>query len=1095
MITSDNNSGRDSQPSRLSRKPLAFSLRTRMIFFLFIITAITTLSLAAIYTYFRERTVGFLSDQLRTTVDNQAKQQLEVVSLQQSLTLDGLFSSVINDVSALSSYASELLANQATLGQGEYWDAHQKLSKLSQGQWDNPNSDVSSLLIPSSVELTDQTISEINTLVYLDLNAPQVLDANPIVVAVYFMAPQGYTIYYPNIDLAAIVGDYDPTTQAFYTLANQENNPDREVVWTAPYQDPAETGLLVTISAPVYDQEDVFRGVISADVQLAKLSEQISLVQIGKTGYALLVDNSGRILAMPEAGYKDFDLSPEVVPVSETPRNNILEKGSSKLRSVSYNMVLGNTGLEQVSIDDVERYFNYKPLPSIKFSFGIIVPVDEMNAPYIEARERIIEENANTQRTSLLFLGLALLGAFVISIFIGRTITNPLASLTNAAERFASGDLNVEAKVRTSDEIGALAQTFNLMTSRLREQFATLEQRVSERTRELTLAGEAGRALSEERDLDQLLNNAVNRIQNTFDLYYTQLYLMDPSERALTLRSGTGEVGAELLRRGHRLPIGPDSINGSAAVEKHSVIVSDTTESLIFRPNPLLPNTRSEMAVPLLVGDRVVGVLDMQSQIQGRLSEDNLPAFEALAGQLAIAVENASLFAQTQQARSELESQTRHITHEGWQEFLDAVERSERMGYIFEQSEFKPVETNLVDEDEKGENILRSDIQIIGETVGKIKLKRESENAWTPNDIELVNAVSGQIARQIENLRLLAQADRYRVEAENAARLLTREGWEKFFQEIPFEEIGFKYNGDQVTSETSRGKTDIKGFNQPLTLRGENIGELAFDGIEEIDEDTRGLISSIADRLTSHLDSLRLSAETQVALTETETLYSIIAEMNAAQSFDDILTALSSKTILAQANQFTLLGIFDSPLFGPSIPEWIYPVAYRTSFEINVPNRYPLATFQSTPGTLFTYDSVILTNNDKENHLEKLNTSIFMDSFKSKRSIVVPLILVDRSIGFVQGYYSDPIEFPEAEINRLKAVAGQAAIAVQSRLLLEQTKARALHEQRVREVTTQVFSATDIDTIMRRAVEQVGKVLGKQAYIYLGDKNDEPKPE
>jgi putative methionine-R-sulfoxide reductase with GAF domain len=117
-------------------------------------------------------------------------------------------------------------------------------------------------------------------------------------------------------------------------------------------------------------------------------------------------------------------------------------------------------------------------------------------------------------------------------------------------------------------------------------------------------------------------------IRSRFDLYYAQVYLTNPAQNALLLEAGTGTVGAELVGRGHRLPLNTASINGRAAMEKQSVVISDTGTSATFKPNPLLPDTRSEMAVPLLVGEKVVGVLDLQSQNPGTLNQDILPAFE-----------------------------------------------------------------------------------------------------------------------------------------------------------------------------------------------------------------------------------------------------------------------------------------------------------------------------------------------------------------------------------------------------------------------------------------------------------------------------------
>ena len=140
---------------------------------------------------------------------------------------------------------------------------------------------------------------------------------------------------------------------------------------------------------------------------------------------------------------------------------------------------------------------------------------------------------------------------------------------------------------------------------------------MAERTRNLELAAEVGRTVSQVRALDVMLKDAAELIRTQFDLYYVQVYLTDPSQTNLILQSGTGTVGAELIGRGHRLPLNTDSINGRAAIEKKSVVISDTAASATFRPNPLLPDTRSEMAVPLLIGEKVVGVLDMQSEHAG----------------------------------------------------------------------------------------------------------------------------------------------------------------------------------------------------------------------------------------------------------------------------------------------------------------------------------------------------------------------------------------------------------------------------------------------------------------------------------------------
>ncbi len=219
---------------------------------------------------------------------------------------------------------------------------------------------------------------------------------------------------------------------------------------------------------------------------------------------------------------------------------------------------------------------------------------------------------------------------------------------------------------------------------------------------------------------------------------------------------------------------------------------------------------------------------------------------------------------------------------------------------------------------------------------------------------------------------------------------------------------------------------------------------------------------------------------------DTEALYSIIARINSATSYDDILSTLSEATLFSEADQLMIMGIFDRPLSETQLPEWIIPVAHRSKEKIEIAQRYPFNAFESIPHTLFTEQPAILSNLSNDHRLDKVTRTLFKEVFNSQSSIIVPLVLGNQIIGFFQGYFSKLTVFPEREIHRLVAVAGQVAIAVQSLILLEQAQTRARQEQRIREVSAQVFSAVDVDAIMQKAVEQVGRALGAPAYIYLG---------
>ncbi len=478
-------------------------------------------------------------------------------------------------------------------------------------------------------------------------------------------------------------------------------------------------------------------------------------------------------------------------------------------------------------------------------------------------------QTANTAVRTLVFLSLAgLLLAFVIGQLISASIANPISQLRDAALKIGSGQLDTPLPaVSSKNEIGVLAGTFKNMTAQLRGLIGSLEQRVAERTHDLELASEVGRAVSEKSaDIFGLLKDAVELIRERFNLYYTQIYLADPAGRTLSVRAGTGEVGAELLRRGHHLAIGVGSLNGRAAAEKRAVIVADTKDSPSFLPNPLLPHTRSEMAIPLIVGGRVVGVLDMQSEQPGALNESNLSAFEVLAGQLAVALQNAALFTEVKEARSEVEAQVRRLTERGWQDFMDAIQRGQKMGFAFDQANVVPLREEALAL-MPAASALSVPISVTGAKVGTIQIANEPDRVWTAREVEILNAAAARLAQHIESLRLLAETERYRAQAEEAARRLTREGWETL-QARGEIAPGYVYDLNEVKPLAEKGNgSPSAAFSQALVVRDETIGELKVDTPVEPNEASE-IITAVAKQLSDHIEALRLLEATEYELAE-----------------------------------------------------------------------------------------------------------------------------------------------------------------------------------------------------------------------------------
>lgn len=166
-------------------------------------------------------------------------------------------------------------------------------------------------------------------------------------------------------------------------------------------------------------------------------------------------------------------------------------------------------------------------------------------------------------------------------------------------------------------------------------------------------AAEIARDISSALNLDELLLKAVDLIQDRFDFYHAAIFLMDNTGGNAIIREATGEAGAQMKRTGHKLAVGSKSVVGFVAGQGESLIINDTEQDATHLPNPLLPDTRAEAAIPLKIGDRILGVLDVQSTIPFSFSPNDMNTLQILADQLAIAVNNTELFAETQEHLSQ----------------------------------------------------------------------------------------------------------------------------------------------------------------------------------------------------------------------------------------------------------------------------------------------------------------------------------------------------------------------------------------------------------------------------------------------------------
>ena len=271
-------------------------------------------------------------------------------------------------------------------------------------------------------------------------------------------------------------------------------------------------------------------------------------------------------------------------------------------------------------------------VPTIdRLDWGVLVHQSEA-----VALQPVIDQ---TRITILVGLGI-LIFTTIIAAYVAGLIAQPIVKLTETAVRVADGDLTARADASTRDELGVLSTSFNIMTDELERSVQELEIRVAERTRALELSTQVGRRLTTILDADELLSTLVNEVQRAFDYYHVQVYLRDRNTNRLNLQGATGEVGELLLRQGHTLLVG-QGIVGQSAARMTPLVVPDVSQSTIWFPNELLPDTKAEIAVPITVGEQLLGVLDIQQSIVGSLGEEDISTLETISAQVATALQNA----------------------------------------------------------------------------------------------------------------------------------------------------------------------------------------------------------------------------------------------------------------------------------------------------------------------------------------------------------------------------------------------------------------------------------------------------------------------
>ena len=310
------------------------------------------------------------------------------------------------------------------------------------------------------------------------------------------------------------------------------------------------------------------------------------------------------------------------------------------------------------------------------------------------------------------------------------------------------------------------------MLDALQGERSSLEQRVEEHTAGLTQKTEQLRATSyiarktaEVQDLASLLEMVARLATDQFGFYHTGIFLLNETGDQAVLQAASSEGGQRMIEHGHSLSVGTQGIVGYVAAQKKPRIALDVGADAIFFNNPDLPLTRSEVALPLIVRNKVLGVLDIQSDKPQAFDADDIDVLQTLADQIAIAIENARLMDETHAALIQLETLTTTRTREVWSEKLRERNRVFTYTPLGLRTEKLPQNT---------EKAVSAPIMLRGQKIGNISIARKGEATWTKLDKELIEEVASQVGLAVDNIRLLEEATQRARQEQTVGKLAAR---------------------------------------------------------------------------------------------------------------------------------------------------------------------------------------------------------------------------------------------------------------------------------------------------------------------------------
>src|SRR5687767_212451 len=382
-----------------------------------------------------------------------------------------------------------------------------------------------------------------------------------------------------------------------------------------------------------------------------------------------------------------------------------------------------------------------------------------------------------------------------------------ISSLQKAVQRAQANSSDLLASNRQ------LIELRDLLELRVQERTAALEKRAAQ----LQAVTSVARTIVAIKDLDSLLPEITKLVSEQFGFCHTGIFLVDEANDYAVLQAANSAGGRQMLDRQHRLRLDSNSIVGYATSRGEPRIALDVGADAVYFNNPDLPNTRSEMALPLRAGSQTIGALDVQSTETNAFSQEDISVLVTLADQVVIAIENARLFGESRSALSESQNTIEKYVKQAWGSFSKQMIHT---GFVFDGTQVVPLEKGARRNQikaametgrlslEKASSTIAIPLRLRGQTIGVLDVRSKSgQREWTRDEISMLQAAAERAALALENARLVDSAQRRaareRTIGEIAARIGTASNVDSIIQ-TAVEELGRKLSGAaEVTLELS----------------------------------------------------------------------------------------------------------------------------------------------------------------------------------------------------------------------------------------------------------------------------------------------------